>query len=285
MRVYSTLFATLSLAGLVLQTAPAVAQKATTLPTSTAAMKTVTFRLRYIAPTTLLNLLMNDADRKQGSNERFLPNTIRTLAVDDVAKTLTVKAPPTDVERLRTVIALLDAPSETVRLQVKIFRFEPNKSTPGGTPKRYVIATAICDISNNQSTPLLLAHQAQLFRLSLTPKLHRDGSIAVSGTMHYEASIPYAEDSGIKGITQQNVQQISTTERMKSGETRIIAAVTEYDITRPTGKPLKLPHQPSDHEIVAKRTQDHHLLENGYQLEVTPIVLSQRKSNLKATKY
>lgn len=176
MRFYTAGAASLAAAAILLVSAapPASAQGQ---PTSVSASVTQTIALKHRKPSEIAALLaaatLPPSLEKSGRYARV------KLTADDSKKTLTARGGKGEVALLQSLASSLDVAPQGVHLRVRLLRQMPVVGDAAEPAEADELASA--SVKTNSSTPadVTLFGASQAFQVNLTPRVLRDGSVAV----------------------------------------------------------------------------------------------------------
>jgi hypothetical protein len=138
-----------------------------------------TLTLKHVTPSSLVALLAQPSiQSKEAFSSPMMPDGITQISPDDLSGKLLVRGSAESVKRLRTIAMLLDVPSQTVRLPIRIWRMESAQDSPN--PVRRLVATATTQTVNNRAADVIAMGDGHVFQIRLTPHVNTNGVKAVT---------------------------------------------------------------------------------------------------------
>lgn len=162
--------ALLACAALLTSASPALAQSK---PSSSV---TATITLKHRKPSEIAALL---ADTSPSASPKKAARYAQVkLTANDLKNTLTARGGKQEVSLLRTLAASLDVAPKLLRLRVRLLRQAPAVGE-ADAPEAEELSKAIVKTSSATPADLTVFGDGQAFQVNLTPRVLRDGFIAV----------------------------------------------------------------------------------------------------------
>ena len=145
----------------------------------TALPETITdsVKIQFIKPALMVQYFMSPDLYGAGGEKRRFFGGLKQIVPNDVAGTIMVTGTAADVNEFKGAMRLLDVAPRTVRLQIRVLRYEFHGN---GNPKIFELAKTEADGINNVPIETSLMLAAKLFYISIVPHVNGDDSVSVA---------------------------------------------------------------------------------------------------------